>query len=155
LKFYGAGMTASRPSDEPVAYVTGLAYESVVAFLRARHAELGFTHPQFWLLRNLSRHDLLPDGGALTIPELRRAMSSYLRPEDDLAAEADVLVGRGWLTREGEDGLRITEAGEEARVELKAHAPAIRARIHEGIDEADYATTVKVLHRLIRNTKLP
>ena len=39
-------------------------------------------------------------------------------------------------------------------MELKAHAPAIRARIHEGIDEADYATTVKVLRRLISNTRL-
>jgi hypothetical protein len=36
-------------------------------------------------------------------------------------------------------------------VDLARNAPAIRAALHEGIDDADYVTTVKVLQRLIRN----
>ncbi|MEV6695475.1 MarR family transcriptional regulator [Micromonospora sp. NPDC051196] len=105
-------------AGQPAAYWTGVAYESLIAFTRARHAEHGFTQPQFWLLRNLSKNDLLPDGDGLTMPELQQAMSSYLRAEDDLDAEARALLERGWLTRGEEGRLRITDAGEEARVAL-------------------------------------
>ncbi|KUL36835.1 transposase [Streptomyces sp. NRRL F-4489] len=139
-------------ASQPAAYWTGLAYEALIAFTRARQAELGFTQPQFWLLRNLSKNDISPDGHGMTIPELRDAMSTYLRPEDDLAAEAEVLLERGWLTRDGDGRLWLTEAGEEARVGLKQHGPAIRDRIHHGIDDADYVTTLKVLQQMIRNT---
>ncbi|MQY05544.1 MarR family winged helix-turn-helix transcriptional regulator [Actinomadura macrotermitis] len=150
-------MTTAQPTDaelaaQPAAYWTGLAYEALIAFTRARQAEHGFTQPQYWLLRNLSKHDISPDGHGMTVPELRQAMSSYLRPEDDLEAEARVLLDRGWLTRDDAERLWITEAGEEARVRLKEHAPAIRARIHQGIDDADYVTALKVLQQLIRNT---
>ncbi|BCJ48805.1 hypothetical protein Asp14428_02800 [Actinoplanes sp. NBRC 14428] len=139
---------------QPAAYWTGVAYESLIAFTRARQVELGFTQPQFWLLRNLSPRDLRPEGGAATVPQLREAMRTYLRPEDDLEAEAAVLVDRGWLTRD-DDGFRITDAGERARVGLKEHAPAIRALLHKDIDDADYVTTLKVLRQFIRNTGGP
>ncbi|MFY1661515.1 MarR family winged helix-turn-helix transcriptional regulator [Micromonospora sp. WMMD1274] len=150
-------MTTPHLSDaelagQPAAYWTGVAYESLIAFTRARQAEHGLTQPQFWLLRNLSPNDLLPGGGGLTVPELRQAMASYLRAEDDLDAEAEVLRERGWLSRDADGRLRITEAGEAARDRLKQHAPAIRARIHEGVDDADYVTTLKVLRQMVRNT---
>jgi hypothetical protein len=137
---------------QPAAYWTRVAYEALISFTRARQAELGFTQPQFWLLRHLSRNDLSPDGRGQSVAELRQAMSAYLRPEDDLAAEAEVLLARGWLARDAGERLRITEAGEAARVRLHEHAPAIRAKIHQGVDDADYVTTLKVLRQLIRNT---
>jgi len=146
-------MTDAELAAQPAAYWTGLAYEALISFTRARQAELGFTQPQFWLLRNLSSNDISPDGQGMTIPELREAMATYLRPEDDLHAEAEVLLERGWLRRDSENRLWITEAGEEARVRLKAHAPAIRARIHEGIDDADYVAALKVLGKLMKNTQ--
>ncbi|MFE9676838.1 MarR family transcriptional regulator [Streptomyces sp. NPDC006259] len=150
-------MTSQHISDtdlaaQPAAYWTGVAYEALIAFTRARQAELGFTQPQYWLLRNLSRNDISPDGHGMTLLELQQAMHSYLRPEDDLKAEAEVLVGRGWLTRDGEGRLWITEVGDEARAGLKQHAPAIRNRIHQSIDDADYVTALKVLQQMIRNT---
>jgi hypothetical protein len=49
--------------------------------------------------------------------------------------------------------LKITDLGEQARVTIGSHAPEIRALIHQGIDDADYATTIRVLQRLIRNTR--
>ncbi|MGI5170945.1 MarR family transcriptional regulator [Spirillospora sp. CA-253888] len=137
---------------QPAAYWTGVAYESLISFTRARQAELGFTQPQFWLLRNLSENDLSPDGQGMTVAELQRAMGSYLRAEDDLEAESRTLVERGQLTRDGDGRLWITEAGERARTDFKRHAPAIRDRIHEGIDDADYVIALKVLQRMIRNT---
>jgi hypothetical protein len=150
-------MTVQDLSDadlaaQPAAYWTGVAYEALIAFTRARQAELGFTQPQYWLLRNLSKRDLSADGEGMTIAELRQAMRTYLRGEDDLPAEASVLLARGWLRRDDDGRLWITEAGDEARAGLARHAPAIRARIHDGIDDADYVTTLKVLRRMIRNT---
>ena len=149
-------MTTEQLSDaelagQPAAYWTGVAYEALIAYIRARQAEKGYTQPQFWLLRNLSANDISPTGDGMTLFELRAAMASYIRPEDDLAAEAEVLVERGWLRRDAEDRLWLTEEGERARVELARNAPAIRAALHEGIDDAEYVTTIKVLQRLIRN----
>ncbi|BCJ39641.1 hypothetical protein GCM10010168_79040 [Actinoplanes ianthinogenes] len=137
---------------QPAAYWTGVAYESLIAFTRARQAEFGFSQPQFWLLRHLSVNDLSPDGQGRSIPALREAMAEYLRAEDDLAAEAETLLGRGWL-RLDEDGLWwLTEEGEAARVRFQGHAPEIRARIHDGVDDADYLVALKVLRRMIENT---
>ncbi|MBG0565988.1 MarR family winged helix-turn-helix transcriptional regulator [Actinoplanes aureus] len=146
-------MTDTELAGQPAAYWTGVAYEALIAFTRARQAEHGYTQPQFWLLRNLSVNDLSPDGRGRTVDELRHAMSGYLRAEDDLAAEAEVLLERGWLRVDEDDGrLWITEAGEAALAELKKYTPEIRRRIHEGVDDADYVTTLKVLHRMIENT---
>ncbi|WP_395292289.1 MarR family transcriptional regulator [Kitasatospora hibisci] len=144
-------MTDAELAGQPAAYWTGVAYEALIAFTRARQVEKGYTQPQFWLLRNLSANDISPDGGGMTLPELREAMSSYIRPEDDLAADSAVLVERGWLRRDADDRLWLTAQGEQARVDLARNAPAIRAALHEGIDDADYVTTLKVLGQLIRN----
>ncbi|MFF7445868.1 MULTISPECIES: MarR family transcriptional regulator [unclassified Streptomyces] len=149
-------MTTQQVSDaelagQPAAYWTGVAYEALIAYTRAQQAEKGYTQPQFWLLRNLSVNDISPDGEGMTLLELRRAMASYIRPEDDLAAEAEVLLRRGWLARDAEGRLWLTTEGEQARVDMARNAPAIRSALHEGIDDADYVTTVKVLQRLIRN----
>ncbi|MGW8742605.1 MarR family transcriptional regulator [Streptomyces sp. NPDC055794] len=149
-------MTTQQMSDvelagQPAAYWTGVAYEALIAYTRAQQVERGYTQPQFWLLRNLSVNDISPDGQGMALPELREAMASYIRPEDDLAAEAEVLLERGWLTRDTENRLWLTEEGEQARVDLARNAPAIRATLHQGIDDADYVTTVKVLQQLIRN----
>ncbi|MDF0528815.1 MarR family transcriptional regulator [Tsukamurella sp. 8F] len=146
--------TEAQPelASEPAAYWTRLAYESVIAFTRVQQRRRGFTQPQFWLLRHLSPKDLAMNERGQTVPELVTAMSSYLRQEDDLAAEAAVLVERGLLTTDG-GRLRITSAGEAAREEWAGAAGPIRALIHDGIDDVDYATTVKVLQRLIHNTR--
>ncbi|MFI7245183.1 MarR family transcriptional regulator [Streptomyces qinglanensis] len=125
-------MTTQQISDtelagQPAAYWTGVAYEALIAYTRAQQAEKGYTQPQFWLLRNLSVNDISPDGEGMTLPELREAMSSYIRPEDDLAAEAEGLLERGWLTQDTKDRLWLTPEGEQARIDLARNAPAIRA----------------------------
>ncbi len=137
----------SALAAEPAAYWTGVAYQSLIAFTRARQAEFGFTQPQFWLLRSLSEF-----GDGRTVPQLRQAISAYLRPEDDLAGEAEVLLERAWLRVDAAGRLWITDAGQARCAEFRAHAPAIRAQIHAGIDDADYVTALTVLQRMIRNT---
>lgn len=140
---------------QPAAYWTGVAYEALIAFTRARHVEFGVTQPQLWLLRNLSSSDISPDGHGMSVPELEQAMSGYLRAEDDLASEAEVLLRRGWLTRDDADRLWLTEAGEAARGDLRKHARAIRGQIHQGIDDVDYVAALKVLRQMIRNVGGP
>ena len=143
----------AHPSSEPPAYWTRLAYESVIGFIRAEQGKRGFTQPQFWILRHLSPHDLSEHGHGMTLLQLQEAMAEYIRPEDDLGAEAEVLLGRGQLRRATDGTLFLTDEGEAARLAWKAHAPEIRALVHEGIDDADYATTIKVLKKLISNTR--
>ncbi|WP_406858913.1 MarR family winged helix-turn-helix transcriptional regulator [Streptomyces sp. HUAS MG47] len=144
-------LTDADLAAEPAPYWTGRAHEAVLSFTRAWLGELGFTQPQYWLLRNLSKHDLSPDGTGMTVPELQQAMSSYLRPEDDLATDSKALVERGLLTRDDAGRLWITEAGETSRAGVKARVPDFRTRLHEGIDDADYVTTLKVLRQMLRN----
>ncbi|ACU38728.1 winged helix-turn-helix transcriptional regulator [Actinosynnema pretiosum subsp. pretiosum] len=144
-------MPTTDPAAEPAAYWTGVAYQALIAFTRAHLAEQGITQPQFWLLRNLSPADLSPDGAPMTVPELRAAMATYLRAEDDLDAESEALVAKGQLSRDEAGGLTITEAGERARVAVKATTPRLRERIHEGVDDADYVAALGVLRRMIRN----
>lgn len=143
--------TDAELAGQPVGYWTGLAHRDVIAYIRRRQAEIGLTQPQFWLLRNLSTDDLSPDGLPRSVTDLREAMRDYLLPTDDLTSESDVLVERGWLTREADGRLQITAEGEAARLRVKEIAPSVRAHIHDGIDDADYATAVRVLQRMIAN----
>ncbi|MFJ9949997.1 hypothetical protein [Kitasatospora sp. NPDC091207] len=99
----------------------------------------------------MSKHDISPDGHGMTVPELVDAMRTYLCPEDRVADEAETLLERGRVTRDGAGRLWITESGDAARAGLKTHAPAWRDLIHEGVDDADYATTLRVLRRMVRN----
>ncbi|MGA4541622.1 MarR family winged helix-turn-helix transcriptional regulator [Uniformispora flossi] len=143
--------TDAELAGQPVGYWTGLAHRDVIAYIRRRQGELGLTQPQFWLLRNLSTDDLSPDGAPRSVAELQEAMRDYLLPTDDLVAESDVLVERGWLTREPDGRLQLAAEGEAARLRVKEIAPSVRAHIHEGIDDADYATAVRVMQRMIAN----
>ncbi|WP_229075637.1 MarR family transcriptional regulator [Actinoplanes sp. DH11] len=131
---------------EPAAYWTGVAYQKLIAFTRARQAELGFTQPQLWLLRAL-----IEGGDGRTVDELREAMRDYLRPEDDLVAEAETLLDGRLVAVDRLGRLRVTAAGREACERWRAYAPRIRARIHEGIDDAEYVAALAVLQRMIRN----
>jgi DNA-binding MarR family transcriptional regulator len=151
----GAVMALPMQADasQVAAYWTRLAYESIIRFTRDEQAKRGFTQPQFWILRHLSRHDLAPDdGAAMTLPQLQQAMTAYIRPEDDLASEAKVLLGRGWIQKDHDRYLRLTDAGEAARLQMKQSAPEIRSLIHRGIDDAEYVAALRVLHQLIANT---
>ncbi len=130
-------MTDHQPSDaelaaQPAAYWAGVAYEALIAYTRKRQAEKGYTQPQFWLLRNLSAADISPDGAGMTLPELQRAMASYIRPEDDLAVEAEALVRRGRLRRDADDRLWITEEGSRRASTSSATPPRSAPRSTKG-----------------------
>ncbi|MET9512196.1 MarR family winged helix-turn-helix transcriptional regulator [Streptomyces flavidovirens] len=138
-------------AQQPIAYWTHVAHREVLAFIRRELTKLGLSQPQYWTLRHLSVNDLSEDGAGRTVEELTEAMRDYLAPQDDLVPDTEDLVVRGFLSRDDTGRLTITEAGEAAHARVKGHVPALRAKIHEGIDDTDYATTVKVLRRMMRN----
>lgn len=146
------GLSDHALARQVAAYWTRIAYESIIGFTRDEMVKRGLTQPQFWLLRHLSAEDLSADGEGMLVVDLHDAMAEYLRPEDDLDAEAAVLADRGLLRRDEDRCYWITDAGEAARLRMKAAAPEIGDPIHAGITEADYVTAMKVLGRLIANT---
>ncbi|MDG4858919.1 MarR family winged helix-turn-helix transcriptional regulator [Streptomyces sp. T-3] len=145
--------TDKELAAQPVAYWTDITHKEVIGFIRGQLAELGLSQPQYWLLRHLSAHDLSADGQGQTIDELRAALREYVQPGDEPVADAEVLCAHGWLLRDDDGRLWITEAGEAARQRVKAAVPRIRAAIHRGIDDADYATTVRVLRTMLANVR--
>ncbi|GLW10443.1 hypothetical protein Misp01_55710 [Microtetraspora sp. NBRC 13810] len=143
--------TDAELARQPIGYWSGAAHRAIIACIRGELAALGLSQPQYWVLRYLSAGDLSPDGQGLTLAELTDRVRTYLGDRDDLEADVADLLERGWITRDAGHRLWITEAGKEAHARGKAHAPGLRARIHDGIDDADYVTTLKVLRRMIRN----
>jgi DNA-binding MarR family transcriptional regulator len=142
--------TDAELAAEPVGYWVGAAHRVIIDYIRGQMSALGLTQPQFWLLRNLSANDLSPDGHGLTLAELTSRMRAYLG-DDDLESAAEDLLERGLVVRDTDQRLWITEAGQQGRARIKEQAPSVRARIHDGIDDADYVTTLKVLRRMIDN----
>jgi hypothetical protein len=137
------------PVVEPAAYWTGVAHRALTAFTRAREAELGLTHPQFCLLSELSSQD------GRTVYELCRVLAPQLLTGDDLPAEAEGLLERRQIRVDRHGRLWITEAGRSACSAQAVHLPAITARIHEGIPDAEYEAALNVLRRIVHNVSAP
>jgi len=148
-------LTDAALTGQPIGHWTGVAHREIVGWIRGELATLGLSQPQYWLLRNLSPHDLAPNGEGQALPELADRIRSYLWADDDLPAAAADLVERALLTRDADERLTITKAGETARTRVKDRAPELRAHIHDGIADADYVTALKVLRRMIANVGGP
>ncbi|GHB22693.1 MarR family winged helix-turn-helix transcriptional regulator [Streptomyces chryseus] len=146
-------LSEAELAQQPIAYWTHVAHEKVVAFIRGELAAVGLSQPQYWTLRHLSVDDLSEDGSGRTVEELTEAMRDYLAPQDDLGPDTEDMVVRGLLSRDEAGRLTITEAGVAAHARVKEQVPAVRATIHAGIDDGDYATTVRVLRRMMRNVE--
>ncbi len=65
----------------------------------------------------------------------------------------DQLLHCGWLRADAGDRLRLTDAGEAARVTLRALVTELRAVVHEGIGDEEYAAALKVLRTMIANVQ--
>ncbi|MFI8320561.1 MarR family winged helix-turn-helix transcriptional regulator [Streptomyces sp. NPDC085529] len=130
---------------QPIGAWSGLAYRSVVGALREQLAVEGLTQPHWWTLQHVAG-----DPGRWT----RAALTDRLKRWDDLGTDFDAvfddLVGRGWLTEEA-GRMTLTEAGEEGRVRARERNARIHRQVHEGVDTADFVTTINVLRRMVAN----
>ncbi|MFG3115635.1 MarR family transcriptional regulator [Streptomyces sp. NPDC048197] len=130
---------------QPIGAWTGEAYRRVVGGLRAQLAVEDLTQPHWWTLNHAAGAP-----GTWT----RAALTERLRPYDDLGTDFDAvyddLTARGWLTEDA-DGMTLTEAGEAGRQRAHERNLRVHRRTHEGIDTADFVTTINVLRRMVAN----
>lgn len=129
-----------------------IAHRAVMSYIQSRLAALGLTQPQYWVLRHLCPTDPAPDAAGRTVAELATLMRAYLDDGHDPEPDVAALVADGAVTRDTNGRLALTEAGRRAHARVKEQAPAIHDRIHDGIEDADYATMLRVLRRIIHNT---
>lgn len=136
---------------EPAGYWTGLAHGAVIAYLDRAHRKLGVTQ-RHWMTFNA----LIRAGRGLTRAELTDELAQYFTPQiggvETYGEVLDDLLRQGYVVDVG-GRLEFTGTGREKREEIAAHVSENRAHLHEGIDDADYATTVTVLRRLAANAR--
>ncbi|MFF9458422.1 MarR family transcriptional regulator [Streptomyces flaveolus] len=130
---------------QPIGAWTGMACRLVVGALREQLAVEDLTQPHWWTLNHVAG-----EPGKWT----RATLIERLAKWDDLGIDFngvfDDLVDRGWLTEDA--GLMtLTEAGENGRVRAKERNLRVHQQVHEGIDPADFVTTINVLRRMVAN----
>ncbi len=130
---------------QPVGAWTGMAYRVVVGAIREQLAVEGLTQPHWWTLNHAAGAP-----GKWT----REALTEWLRQWDDAGTDFegvyDDLVDRGWLTEDA-GRMALTEEGEAGRVRAKERNARVHQQVHEGVDPADFATTIDVLRRMVAN----
>jgi len=103
------------------------------------------TQPQWWTLNHAAGHP-----GRWT----RAALIERLAKYDDLGIDFDGvfddLVARGWLTEDA-GAMAPTEAGEAGRLRTQERVLRVLQQVNEGVETADYVTTINVLRRMVAN----
>ncbi|MFI8895607.1 MarR family transcriptional regulator [Streptomyces paradoxus] len=137
--------TQEELAAQPIGAWTGMACRLVVGALREQLAVEDLTQPHWWTLNHVAAKP-----GVWT----REALIGRLTKWDDLGTDFhgvfDDLVGRGWLTEDA--GLMtLTEAGEDGRLRAKERNLRVHRQVHEGVETADFVTTINVLRRMVAN----
>ncbi|MFG2022713.1 MarR family transcriptional regulator [Streptomyces sp. NPDC048825] len=130
---------------QPLGYWSGVANEIVVGSIRAALAEEGLTQPHWWILNHVAG---APE--QWTRVSLTAKLSPFDRQDTDFEAVYADLASRGW-TSELNGRLTLTDAGEEGRQRARARTLKVHEQMHNGVETADYVTTLNVLRRMIAN----
>ncbi|MFE4974335.1 MarR family transcriptional regulator [Kitasatospora sp. NPDC056651] len=143
IKTYAPEVIAAQP----IGAWTGEVFRRlVVEGLRRRLAVEDLTQPHWWTLNHAAGR---PGGWT------RTTLTERLTPYDDQGTAYDTvfddLIARGWLTEDTDGGFTLTEAGEAGRLRARERNLEITERAHEGIDPAEFVTTVNVLRRMVAN----
>jgi hypothetical protein len=130
---------------QPIGAWSGEAYRRVVGAIRAELAVEDLTQPHWWTLNHVA-------GSPGTWN--RASLIERLAPYEDLGIDFDEvfddLVARGWVTEDA-GAMTLTEAGEAGRVRARERNSRVQEQIHDGIDPADFVTTINVLRRMVAN----
>lgn len=144
----GPAATDDMLATQPIGYWSGLAQAAVTRQLRDAMATIDVTQPQDWVLNRV-------DGGP--VAPSREEVVIQLTPLADgpheIARVIDQLLHRGWLRTDPGQRLRLTDAGEAARVRLRELVTELRGVVHEGISDEEYVAALKVLRRMIANVE--
>ncbi|WP_309050282.1 MarR family winged helix-turn-helix transcriptional regulator [Streptomyces sp.] len=135
-------------ASQPIGYWSGVVHEAVTRRLRDAMARVDVTQPQYWVLNRVS---------AGPTPPGRDEVSEQLTPlaggPREIPRVIDQLLHRGWLRLDEGQALRLTDAGEAARLRLRELATRLRAEVHRGISDEEYVTALKVLRAMIANAE--
>lgn len=100
-----------------------------------------------WQIINVVR-----ERGEATVDDVAGVLRPFADGAAVSAALAD-LADRGVIGRTSAGGFEVTPAGSEVYARAHAAQLAIRERAVAGIDEAEFATTLRVVRRLVANLK--
>jgi len=108
-------------------------------------ADEGLTRRHWQVLHTIAQ-------GPVTSAELDRALAPFLSAgSPTVRPQADDLADRGWALMTSDGTATLTPAGREAHDRVAARVGAARARVIEGLSEADYVTLVGLLERVAGN----
>ncbi|MFC5724962.1 MarR family winged helix-turn-helix transcriptional regulator [Streptomyces gamaensis] len=131
--------------EQPIGYWSWAAHIAVVTHIRAGLAGFGLSQPQWWVLNQAA-------GDGRSREEITSILKGYLDVGDALQPDIDSLLERGLIAPGPTGLLRRTTEGEDLYVKARAKQREMRRTIHDGIDDEEFLTTMKVLQRMIHNT---
>jgi DNA-binding MarR family transcriptional regulator len=132
---------------QPIGYWSGAVHKAVVNRLRDAMAGIDVTQPQWWTLTRVDA------GDGLTREAVAAQLADVAESPFEVPRAVDQLLHRGWLEMDEARRLHLTEAGRAAQGRIRALVADLRARIHEGIPDEEYVAALKVMQRMIANSR--
>lgn len=139
-------MIEEKRPQLPIGYWIKRADEVLTACIDEAQKRNGLNRTEWQVLNLLHETSAAPRG----------RIAEILRPfvdAESLTATIDGLVKRGLIEEEAGEGgaFRLTEHGRTVHAAALETQQGVRWRAMEGITEADYLTTVRVLQQIVRN----
>lgn len=131
---------------QPIGYWGWAAHHAVVTNIRAGLADFDVTQPQWWILNQVATGE-----NGRTREEVVAVLKGYLDVGATLGPETDALLGRNLLVTDTKNRLRLTAEGDAVHRRCAERQMAMREQTHDGITDAEYLVTLKVLQRMIHN----
>jgi DNA-binding MarR family transcriptional regulator len=141
------GQSKSSGSERPIGYWLKAADQAITARVDAAQRADGVTRLQWQVFNTISESThCSPD-------QILGTLHMFLdRPMLDMVL--DDLRRKGWIAgTKGEIGL--TDAGREAHARILARQQEVRQQVMRGISADEYATTLRVLKRIVENLAEP
>jgi DNA-binding MarR family transcriptional regulator len=141
-------LAEQQSAQRPIGYWLRRADQAITAHVDEVHGDKGVSRVHWQVLH------LIQQGGAVTAQSVFEEMRDFVR-----ASEFDAVVRelerRGWIAHRLDTPatpvLELTEPGRRFHSDVMQAQTDVRQRAMEGITPEEYATTVRVLQRIVSN----
>jgi hypothetical protein len=134
---------------QPIGYWSGVVNKAVLRHLRDAMASVDLTQPLWWTLNRL----VAAGRDGVTREALAAGLAPLADDADEIPRVPARFLHRGWATEDEAGVLRVTDAGLAAHAQVKQLVAEVRARLHEGVPDEEYAAALRVLRRIARNAE--